>query len=105
MIKDTIFCCGERNNKTTTNRMADVAGIFGLKFGEKFKLKEYGHIVEVPNYDGCWDEPVFFFSDDGIEYDSIYCFDVDDEDNVQLLFDIIVGKYEIVKLTGKELKK
>ena len=66
-------------------------------------MKEYGHIVEVPNYDGTWDEPVFFFSDDGIEYDSIYCFDVDDEDNVQLLFDIIVGKYEIVKLTGKEL--
>lgn len=97
MIKDTIFYCGERNNKTTTNRMADVAGIFGLKFGEKFKLKEYGHIVEVPNYDGTWDEPVFFFSDDGIEYDSIYYFDVDDEDNVQLLFDIIVGKYEIVK--------
>ena len=105
MIKDTIFCCGERNNKTTTNYMAEVAGIFGLKFGEKFKLKEYGHIVEVPNYDGTWDEPVFFFSDDGIEYDSIYCFDVDDEDNVQLLFDIIVGKYEIVKLTGKELRE
>ena len=48
---------------------------------------------------------LFFFSDDGIEYDSIYCFDVDDEDNVQLLFDIIVGKYEIVKLTGKELRE
>ena len=52
MIKDTIFCCGERNNKTTTNYMAEVVGIFGLKFGEKFKLKEYGHIVDVPNYDG-----------------------------------------------------
>lgn len=87
------------------NHMADVASIFGLKFGEKFKLKEYGHIIEMPNYDGGREELVFFFSDDGIEYDSIYCFDVDDEDNVQLLFDIIVGKYEIVKLTGKELKK
>lgn len=87
------------------NHMADVASIFGLKFGEKFKLKEYGHIIEMPNYNGGREELVFFFSDDGIEYDSIYCFDVDDEDNVQLLFDIIVGKYEIVKLTGKELKK
>lgn len=56
MIKDTIFCCGERNNKPATNRMADIAAIFGLKFGEKFKLKEYGHIVEVPNYDGGRDE-------------------------------------------------
>lgn len=34
------------------NHMADVASIFGLKFGEKFKLKEYGHIIEMPNYDG-----------------------------------------------------
>ena len=32
------------------NYMADVAGIFGLKFGEFFKLKDDGHIRNDGSY-------------------------------------------------------
>lgn len=102
MIKDTIFCCGERPIKSTTNRMADVAGIFGLRIGEFFKLKDDGHILEMRNINGGYDEVIFWFTEDGVEHDNWYSvLNADEEDNVHLLFDIIVGEYEIVKLTGR----
>ena len=87
------------------NHMADVASIFGLKFGEFFKLKDDGHILKMRNINGGYDEVIFWFTEDGVEHDNLYSvLNADEEDNVHLLFDIIVGEYEIVKLTGKELK-
>lgn len=88
------------------NYMADVAKVLGVELEEEFNLKTDGHILEMRNWNGGYDKVTFWLTENGVDHDNEHSvLNADEEDNVHLLFDIIVGEYEIVKLTGKELRE